>query len=363
MSTLLTMRRPIEGPSYDKTKPETRQAWLDSRAGGVTATEIRDWGIGSRRRKIIIAKTTGVFEDLSHIAAINHGNLREPMIAAWIERNFGITPCDAVFAHADNPRHLASPDGISLDPFTRELIVGTPDAVLSEIKTSKHDLTPGRLDAEYVLISIEPGSKFESSGYYTQMQWQMYVMNAQRTLFVYEQHDGKIDPETQTYSPISIPRFAWINRDEALIDRLVNEVAPKALAEIDAARTGGGLPPVTKFPAEHAALIADLLRARDDEAIAKAAKEAAWKRLQAAYVSTDDEARPDTSIDAPGFAKLTVSTSTKPVRKVDLDAARAKAPALVAKYEALIERFTTIEQQTTQSLTITAPKKDKEISS
>lgn len=361
MTKLLTARRPIEGPSYDKAKPETRQPWLDFRAGGITATEIRDWGNGSRRREIIIAKVTGKTEDLSHVPAINHGNLREPMIAAWIERNFGITPCDAVFAHADEPRHLASPDGISLDPFSRELIVGTADAVLAEIKTSKHDLTPGRLDAESALISIEPGSKFDLSGYYTQMQWQMYVMNATRTLFVWEQHDGKIDPETGTYSPISIPRHAWINRDDALIERLVTEVAPKALAEIDAARNAGGMPPVTALPAEHAVLVADLLKARDDEAIAKAAKDRAWKALQSFYLSNDEESRPDVTIDAPGFAKVTVSTTTKPVRKVDMDGARAKAPALVAKYEALVERFTTVEQVSTQSLTVTAPKKDKEI--
>ncbi|WNM65441.1 RecE-like exonuclease [Microbacterium phage Phonegingi] len=363
MTSLLTARRPVEGPAYDKTKPETRGPWLAFRRAGITATEIRDWGNGSKRREIIEAKRTGEFVDLSHNIYVNHGNVREPVIAAWIEARFGIAPCDSVFASADNSRHLASPDGITLDPFTRELVVGTSDATLAEIKTSKHDLTPGRLDAERALITIEPGSKFDLSGYYTQMQWQMYVMNAVRTLFVYEQHDGKIDPETGTFTPKGVPEYAWIPRDDALIDRLVTERAPVALAEIDRALSGGGMPPVGPLPAEHAILVADLLKARDDEAIAKAAKEAAWAKLQALYLSTDEQPKPDVSIDVPDFAKISVSTSTKDVRKVDLDAARAKAPALVSKYEALIARHTKIEPETTQRLTVTAPKKDKEIAS
>lgn len=361
MTPLLTDRRPIEGPAYDKTKPETRGPWLEFRRGGITATEIRDWGNGSRRREIITAKRTGEFKDLSGNVYVNHGNLREPMIAAWVQAKFGIEPCDSVFASPDNPRWLASPDGVSLDPFSRQLIVNSYDAVLSEIKTSKHDLTPGRLDAERVLISIEPGSHFDSTGYYVQMQWQMLVMNAKRTLFVYEQHDGKIDPETGTFTPKGVPEYAWINRDDALIERLVSEVAPKALAEIDAARAGGGMPPASDLPPEHAILVQDLGKARDDEAIAKAAKETAWSKLEAEYLSTDEVARPDVSITVPGFAKVTVSTTTKDVRKVDLEAARAKAPALVAKYEALIARHTTVVPESTQRLSVTFPKKDKEI--
>lgn len=363
MTLLTTSARPVEGPAYDKTRPETRDAWLAFRRAGITATEIRDWGLGSRRREIIVAKVTGEFADLSGNVYINHGNLREPMIAAWIEARFGIAPCDSVFAHGENARYLASPDGVSLDPFSKALIYGTPDAVLSEIKTSKHDLAPGTLDAERVLMSIAQGSKFEQSGYYVQMQWQMYVMQAVRTLFVWEQHDGKIDAETGTFTPIGTPEYAWINRDEALIRRLVDEVAPKALAEIDAAMHGGGMPPVTPLPAEHAILVADLLKARDDEAIAKAAKEAAWKKLQALYVSDDEHERPDMSLDVPGFAKITVSTTTKDVRNVDEKAAREKAPALAAKWDALLARHTTTEPRSTQSLTITAPKKDKGITS
>lgn len=353
----LTTAMPVRGVEYDKSRPETREAWVNQRRGGITATEIRDWGNGSRRREIITAKVTGDVEDLSHLLAVDHGNRREPIIARWIEGKFGIEPCDYVYSHADNPRHLASPDGVH--KIFQKYEPGTPDAVLTEIKTSKHDLHPGRLDESRHLISIDHESHFARSNYYTQMQWQMYVMNATVTLFVWEQHDSKVDPETGTYTPVGPPKWAWIPRDQPLIDRLVNEVAPAALAEIDAARIAAsatGLPPASDLPSEHAALVAELLAARDAEAIAKAKKEQAWKRLNELYVGED---KPDVSIDA-GFARLTVSTSTKDVRKVDMDGARKRAPKLVAQYEALIERYTKAIPQTTQRLTVTPAKGESE---
>lgn len=358
MSTAtLTNVTPVRGVPDGKGNPDpaVRQAWLDQRASGITATEIRDWGMGSKRREIIAGKVTMETEDLSHIPAVAHGNRREPFIAEWIQERFGIAPCEFVYSHGDNPRHLASPDGVSLDPFTGALLVGGPDAVLSEIKTSKNDMNPGRLDDSRTLIEIDPESAFARANYYTQIQWQMYVMNAARCLFVWEQHNNKIDPETGTFAPIGPPEYAWIDRDQKLIDVLVNEVAPRALEEIDAARVAASvsdLPPASDLPSEHAMLVAELLKARDAEAIAKAAKDKAWKALQAHYLA---EGAPDVSIDA-GFAKLTVSTTTKLVDVIDMERARKRAPKLVAQYEALIKRYTRKEEKSSQGLTVTRSK-------
>lgn len=365
MNAKLSEIIPIKGAPDGKgsSDPEVRQAWLDQRRGGVTATDIRDAGIPTRRRAIILEKVTGEQGDEGSQIVRNgkgltlgfyaeHGNRREPVIAEWIGRKFGITPCSEVYAHGENLRHLASPDGITLDPFTGELVVGA-EAALAEIKTSTKDLHPGRIGYNRTLIEVDPSSTFASKGYYTQMQWQMYVMNAARTLFVWEQHDGQIDPETGTFSPLGTPEWAWIPRDQKLIDVLVNEVAPKLLAEIDAARlatSAGELPPVGDLPAEHLALVADLLKARDAEAVAKAAKEAAWAKLQEALVG---EGKADLSVEIPGFAKVTVSTSSRPVQKFDEAAARARAPKLMAQYEALVKRYTKPEIVSTQKLTIT----------
>lgn len=361
-TAMLTNVMPVKGVADGKAAndPEVRQRWLDQRAGGLTATDIRDWGNGSRRREIIASKITGQSEDLNHIAAVAHGNRREPIIAEWIEQKFGIAPCDNVYSHGENPRHLASPDGVSLDPFTGALLVGGPDAALSEIKTSKHDLHPGKLDASRTLVEVDPESQFARTNYYTQIQWQMYVMNASRCLFVWEQHNGKIDPETDTFTPVGPPEYAWIPRDQQLIDVLVGEIAPKALAEIDAARataTVGELPPAGDLPSEHAMLMAELFKARDAEAIAKRAKDAAWKRLQEFYMSEDRE---DVSIRVPGLGSITTSTTERLVDVVDMDAARRRAPKLTAQYEALIKRYTKKQTKTNRTMTVVPEKKARE---
>lgn len=355
MSTL-TLTPPVRGVSYDKNRPETRQAWLDQRRGGITATEIRDWGVGSKRRGILDFKVTGEMEDLSSNPYVNHGNLREPIIAEYIEARWGITPCDAVYSHGDNPRHLASPDGISLDPLTGELLMGGEEAVLAEIKTSKHDLHPGRLNEKRELVEMLPGTEFERSGYYAQMQWQMYVMQATRTLFVWERREDKPDPETGLFMPAEPPQHVWIMRDEKAIERLL-EVAERALAEIDAARAAvlpNALPPVSDFPAEQSALVLEYRQALEAESRAKKAKAAAWEKLQALYLG---EGKEDFSKEIPGVARVTVSTTSKVVRKVNEDKMRQRAPKIVERYENLRARYTEEVPETKQGLTITAPKK------
>jgi hypothetical protein len=336
------------GPAYDKTDPSTRQPWLDFRRGGITATEIRDWRQGSKRRAIITTKVTGEdIDDIGHIAGVRHGNLREPVIGEWVEREFGITPVQNVFSHADNPRYIASPDGVTLD-FSGNLVVGTPDTALLEIKTDSESLDPGPVDAHRVLIHVAPGSKFDRLGYYAQIQWQMFVMNAATTLFVWERHTGEVDPETGTYTPVGVPEYAWIPRDQAVIDTLV-EMADDALAQIDAARltaSGEFLPEASDLPTEHAVLVADYLASLDAEKVAAAAKVAAFRALQDSYLG-----QPDTSIDA-GFATVTLSTTSKTVRSFDEDAARAEAPEVLEAYAHLVKKFTTTSTTSTQSLTI-----------
>lgn len=358
-SDYMNTEAPIRGAEYDKNRPETREAWLDQRRGGITATEIRDWHDPSKRRKIIGEKVNGDYSDIGHVAAVRHGELREPVIAEWVHGKFGIAPCDYVYSRAGEPRHLASPDGISLDPFTGELLVGNIDAALSEIKCSKNDLNPGKIDDLNILIEIEPGSYFDKTNYYTQMQWQMYVMNASRTLFVWEQRDETIDPETGTFTPLGVPKWAWIMRDDALIEKLVEQVAPKALAEIDAQRAAiaSGMPPVSDADPEIAALVAELLQARTAEATAKSAKEIAWAKLQEKYLTVAEGAEhpEDVSLDL-GFAQITVNTTTKAKMVTDVEAAGKRAPGIVQKYNDLMKRFTKPVDTTSTSFTVTAKK-------
>lgn len=359
--SLLSNIAPIQGVPDGKgsNDPTIREAWLNQRRGGITATEIRDWGSPNSRRKIIIGKATGASEDLSHIPAVNHGNLREPIIAEWIKSKFGIEPCESVYSHGDNPRHLASPDGITIDPFSGTLVVGTNEAVIAEIKTSKHDMIPGDLDDEGCLKAVKVGSPFDRANYYTQMQWQMYVMNATRCLFVWEQRGEEIDPVTGTFFLAGNIQWAWIKRDDALIKRLVEDVAPRALEEIDAAVAGatGGMPPASDADPAVATLVAELLKARTAESVAKAAKDKAWKALQEIYLAVPEGADAPENADVDlGFGQITVNTTTKQVMKFNEEGARKRAPKLMDQYEALVKRYTKPVEETKTSFTVTAKK-------
>ncbi|UDL16241.1 exonuclease [Microbacterium phage Kozie] len=380
MTATITSVPPIPGPTYDRARPETRQAWWDFRLGGLTATDIRDWPQGSKRRRILQEKVTGDSGDEPNVFAWRHGSLREAEIAAWAQANYGITPTGATYASGVNPRWIASPDGVMIDPFTGRYEPGTEDSIVLEIKTAVDDLTPGEIDAARVLTALNNKSMFVKRGYYRQVQWQMLVMNATRTLFVWERHDGKVDPETTTYSPIAPPEAVWIMRDQAFIDALAAE-AEEALAEIDAARLAyslDGLPPASPdLPSEHAILVADYFKGLDGEKIGTAAKKKAWDALTGIYLAED---APDVAIDA-GFAKITVSSKTGQEPVVDADALEADeeyAAALAAVEEAnaalaaspliaavddakaavaaILQRHTSYSPTRSRKLTITRPR-------
>lgn len=358
----LSADAPVRGAIYDKARPETREPWMAQRRGGITATDIRDWPVPSQRRRIMTEKVTGeesrdgsfrvagsqyTLDDYAH-----HGSVREDSIAEWIEATFAIQPSKHVYSHADNDRWLATPDGMYVEPFSAGYAPGTPDAVISEIKTHGTSLKPGPLDASNVLRFVDPQSAFARERYYRQIQWQMLVMNASRTLFAWEVRSKERDPEAGIWVPDGAPEWCWIERDQAFIDRLVDE-ADDALAQIDAAiiaSTLGELPIASDVPTEHALLIAEYLRALDAEKVAAAAKVKAWDALKALYLADDV---PDDSIDA-GFARLTVNTTRGTKTVVDMDAARAKAPSLAKRWDDLIARHTTVVPNPTRRMTITA---------
>jgi hypothetical protein len=346
MTTTRTWHTPTPGASY-----ENKQAWLDQRAGGVTATEIRELVKGSStvRRQLIVDKISGNFVNLDGNRYIDRGNIREPIIAQYLLDSFEIEACDLVYS-GENPRHLASPDGLSA---TFE-----SDRITSEIKTSKHDLTPGKI-VDGVLDAIARGSHFDKTGYYDQMQWQMHVMGGLRVLFAWEQHDDDWpDPK-----PIhDRPLWCWVPRNDERIAQLI-EVADRFFVEYDAARIGTIAPVsdshVDPEIAEH---VHALLKYRDDEAVAKKLKEIEWVWLQNKMLPTktiDDDAKLD-------LAEATVTVSTTETQGSDVDTVdeigmRERAPRLVAQYDALRARFTTRTRTPSSSTTKLTITKKKEI--
>jgi hypothetical protein len=109
------------------------------------------------------------------------------VIAAWVQQNYGILPSSALFHAVDDQRHLATPDGVAV-------LEGA--VTLAEIKTS--------------------GKPFEGvpAGYLRQVYWQQYVLGAERTLFVWEQHKNFVPVADE-------PKWLWIERDERAIKDLV----------------------------------------------------------------------------------------------------------------------------------------------
>lgn len=351
--------------------------WYEARRGGATATEIRDLAKGykSNRNRILREKLTGDRMNLAGKPAVEYGNLREPLIAAWIERRFGIPANDLLYIHDDDHRLLATPDGLEVDPMTGDVYV-------SEVKTSKHDLTPGRIDDEHVLrLTKGPGGKwylqdnhFADTGYYDQMQIQMFVTGATRTLFAWEQHDGDWTewPERAPRTLTPEPGWCWVLRDEKRIAELL-EVAYAFLAEVVKKRLAlemGDSAVLPELSAEEEEAIAlekrtqdvkhqrarelaeELVVYRRAESQAKADKERVWKELQDLLEGETDWL--DESEHSP---RISVVTSVPTRKVVNREKMLEKAPTLVERYEKLVERYTeTVTEAPKTTLTVTTPK-------
>ena len=241
---------------------EQREEWLAARRQGITATEVRDlWLLAPGRRELAmrelvekkLGRKTDSFSGNKYTA---WGKDREPIIAELVRGRYGIEPESRLVRSAENPRHLASPDGIGSGMVA--------DLVIAEIKTSSKDLTPG-------------GEYLQATGYLAQMVWQMYVVGATSCLFAWEPRFGA-GTDDDPFTPGEV-RFHWYSAEEyeALLRELL-AIADEFLALLDAAADEPFAEPDID---EHLDTLAvNVLRGRELEAEAKGLKEPAWKELQ-----------------------------------------------------------------------------------
>lgn len=164
---------------------DNRADWLKARARGVTATDVAR--LSSARAVHVVAQEKLFGSGFSGNAYTEHGRTREPEIARWVRSVYGIIPSLDLFHAEGNSRHLATPDGIRVVDHGIEL---------AEIKTTSR-----------AWRSI-PRS------YLRQVWWQQYVLGAERTLVVWEQHTDFVPVEAE-------PRVKWVDRDDNEIHQLI----------------------------------------------------------------------------------------------------------------------------------------------
>lgn len=201
-----------------------RVAWLRARARGITATDVA--GLTSERSiaRAADAKLGGGPRFGGNVYT-DHGRRREPEIASWVAATHGILPSSALFRAEVEHRHLATPDGIAMKADRVEL---------AEIKTTN-----------------KPFRGIPRT-YLRQVWWQQHVLGAERTLFVWEEHED--------FRPIhDEPRCVWIDRDDREIAKLVG-LATDLIDELYRRTTGREVP--NRMP-DAAASRREHLRERD----------------------------------------------------------------------------------------------------
>lgn len=166
--------------------------WLSERRNGVTATQVAKAATEKGLEQAVYDYQSEHVEPDN--AWMKFGRDMEPVIARIVHRKFDILPNDWLLRHADNPHHLATPDGLSLD-----------HNFISEIKTSGRDF-------EEVQVPLQ---------YRRQVQWQLHVTGAEACLFVWMlriEIQGVFAPAWWE------PKHLWIEKDDDMIGTLV-EVA------------------------------------------------------------------------------------------------------------------------------------------
>jgi hypothetical protein len=146
-----------------------RVAWLRARSRGVTATDAAKLATEASVRTAASEKLYGTRgRGFGGSRFTDHGREREPVIAAWVQREHGLSPSALLF-HAE-----------------------------------------------------------------AEVWWQQYVLGAERTLVVWEQHDG--------FVPIGEPQCRWVDRDEnqvAMLVRLANLLLEAIRPQPGAGEPGG----------------------------------------------------------------------------------------------------------------------------
>ena len=166
---------------------DDREAWLDARRGGVTATEVAKASTPAGFLEAVNERRNPV--DLEPNGYMRFGSENEHWISMFIKREFGIMPNKWLIASEDVREFMATPDGLSLD-HTR----------ISEVKTGGKEI------------------KSPPMQHRRQVGWQLYCTGAEECEYGYvlrSEVNGVLVPAWME------PRMWHIDRDDSLIADLI----------------------------------------------------------------------------------------------------------------------------------------------
>jgi hypothetical protein len=191
----------IPAARFIASKLYSKSDWLAARRTGVTATQVSKAASGPGGFEQAVADYLEDFVEQDN-PYMKFGRDWEYPIARQLQREFGILPNDWLIASEDNPRFLATPDGLS-----------TRHDVIAEIKTTGKDWNPEKLPVQYR----------------RQVQWQLFVTGAQSCMFAWmlrEERGGVFMPAWFDAKTVVV------GRDEEMIGDLI-KVAGRLLERLD----------------------------------------------------------------------------------------------------------------------------------
>ncbi len=159
-----------------------QEQWHKIRSRSVTASDAARLATSNSIQGVYAQKKQGPF-DFSHNLNIQWGVEREPVIL----KQLGYT-------QNRNSYHAIGERGF----------IATPDSLIFD---------GGALAVCEVKTTVEDFSDRMNKNYLRQMQWQMYVTNTQKCLFVWELRNRQFE----VIRPV---QYRWIHRDEKAIDQL-----------------------------------------------------------------------------------------------------------------------------------------------
>lgn len=198
MSTT-TLRRGLNEPSTVTTmsispdrflvRSTDREAWLEARRGGVSATTVATAATESGFREVA-AERANPTEVIPNEYML-FGTESELAIMRYAHQEHGILPTDWLIASEANALYFATPDGLSID-----------HTQIAECKTTGKDW----------------GEKIPIK-YRRQVQWQLYCTGAERCLFLWQLRVP--DDNGWFYMPWLEPKHVWVDRDPKMISELI----------------------------------------------------------------------------------------------------------------------------------------------